>query len=53
MGKNMSATMCRVCDEGLCYYGATVCNDCKDEKKLEEGYKEYLRNENGNRDEEE
>ena len=30
MGKNMMATECEVagCEE-LCYYGATVCNDCK------------------------
>ena len=30
MGKNMTATECEVagCEE-LCYYGATVCNDCK------------------------
>ena len=29
MGKNLQATMCTLCDEGLCYYGATVCLDCQ------------------------
>tara|TARA_R100001086_G_C11713945_1_gene224980 strand:+ start:397 stop:558 length:162 start_codon:yes stop_codon:yes gene_type:complete len=29
MGKNLQATMCALCDEGLCYYGATVCLDCQ------------------------
>jgi hypothetical protein len=28
MGKNMAATMCTECEEGLCYYGSTVCSDC-------------------------
>ena len=30
MGKNMSATMCTECGEGLCYYGSTICPDCFD-----------------------
>ena len=42
MGKNMSATMCSECGEGLCYYGSTVCLDCKadwGEQQLEiDGY---------------
>lgn len=29
MGKNLHATMCLMCDEGLCYYGAKVCWDCQ------------------------
>lgn len=30
MGKNMHATECEIEDcEELCYYGSTVCNDCR------------------------
>lgn len=53
MGKNRHAVECTVCYDNLCYYGTTVCVDCEGERKLEEGYEEYLRNRNENRNEEE
>ena len=29
MGKNLKATMCKKCWEGVCYYGAKICSDCQ------------------------
>jgi hypothetical protein len=28
VGKNLQATECTECEDGLCYYGAKICNEC-------------------------
>ena len=45
MGKNLSATMCIDCGEGLCYYGAKICSDCEvkfAEQEYEMDLEQYL-----------
>tara|TARA_R100000458_G_C8217519_1_gene202940 strand:+ start:305 stop:448 length:144 start_codon:yes stop_codon:yes gene_type:complete len=36
VGKNLSAVVCYVCSDNLCYYGDVMCGVCKFEKEYEE-----------------